>query len=245
MVIHLPNDAVIFVDSKVSPDLYMKAVSENDTLTRKELTVKYAGQIKKRVEELSKREYWKIQKESVDFAILFLAGEPLFSLAAQGDPDLIEYALQNRVLIATPVNLLALLRSVAYVWSQSEAYKNTNEIKLEVQKLYDSLGTVFDHMAGIGGGLEDAVKAYNQAMISIKARLEPPMRKILASGLAQDKIGKGKNAKSRAKRSPKDVSVTPLKLAGATPEQVEMMGLADEDEEDMNEGGEEATPGVN
>ncbi|MBL6764211.1 MAG: DNA recombination protein RmuC [Verrucomicrobiae bacterium] len=164
MVVQLPGERVIIIDSKV-PDLdFLSALDEADETKRKEKLGIHARSLKNTIKDLADRNYPGQFANSLDYVVLFLPAESLFSAALEGDRDLIVWAAQRRILLATPASLIALLRSVAISWQQHEQTENAQKIAAAAQELYTRIATFSGHFEKMRKGLAGAVDAYNGAM---------------------------------------------------------------------------------
>ncbi len=189
MIIKLPSGRQIVVDSKVPLDSYLDAVSESDPAAQEAKLKHHATQVKARIDELRKKEYWNQFDHTPDFVVLFLPGENLFSSALDYEPSLIELGVENKVLIATPTTLIALLKAVAYGWKQQTIEENANKIAQLGSELFERLSTMTDHFNGLGKELNSAVKKYNDTLSSMESRVLISARKFkeLGVGSAKDK----------------------------------------------------------
>ena len=189
MVIKMPSGRQIVVDSKVPLDSYLDAISESDPIAQEAKLKHHSAQVRARIDELRKKEYWNQFAHSPDFVVLFLPGENLFSSALDYDPGLIELGVENKVLIATPTTLIALLKAVAYGWKQETLEENANKIALLGSELFERISTMTDHFNGLGKELNSAVKKYNDTLSSMETRVLSSARKFkeLGVGSAKDK----------------------------------------------------------
>ena len=187
MKIKLPGGRVIVVDSKAPLESYMDAMEAKDEAGRQAALDAHAQQVRKRFQELSKKAYWDQFKGAAEFVVLFLPGESFFSAALEHDRSLMEDAMQNKVFLATPTTLMALLNVVAHGWRQQEMAENAEQIGVAGKELFDRLVKFVEHFSGIGDGLRRAVKAYDGAVGSYEARIQPAARHLAAQAAIQTK----------------------------------------------------------
>jgi len=184
MIVHLPGDRVIIVDAKV-PDLdFVTAVETADPEKRSALLASHAGRLKEMIRDLGKRDYPAQFPNSLDYVVLFLPAESLFSAALEGDRDLIVWAAEKRIMLATPASLIALLRSVSVSWQHHSQTENAREIAKAAQELYARAAKFIEHFEKIRNGLARAGEAYNEAVGSYERMVRPSGERLLKMGIA-------------------------------------------------------------
>ncbi len=183
MVVHLPMEREIVVDSKVSLEAYLDAAAASTEDERKVKLEKHAQQVRTHMVKLASKEYWSQFRQSPEFVVLFIPGEAFLSSALETDTTLIEDGIQKRVIIATPTTFIALLRAIAYGWRQEQLTKNAQEISELGRQLYERMSTLVQHFENVGSNLEKAIGSYNKAVGSIEARVLPSVRKFKELGV--------------------------------------------------------------
>ncbi len=183
MVVRLPGDRLIIVDAKV-PDLeFLTALDSADPDKRSQLLQAHARKLKDTIRALAERDYPSQFPNALDYVVLFLPAESLFSAALEGDRDLIVWAANRRIMLATPASLIALLRSVSITWQQFEQTENARAIALAAQELYTRVASFSGHFERIRGGLMKANEAFNDAVGSYERMVRPSGERLIRLGL--------------------------------------------------------------
>ena len=183
MVVNLPDGGQLVVDVKTPLDAYLEAAeAENDT-QRKLGLERHAKNVRAHIRALSTKAYWEQFEESPEFVILFIPGDQFLSAALNEEPDLIEVALSQHIMLATPTSLVALLKAVAYSWRQVALTENAKEIRKLAEDLYGRLGTFVGHMNQVGKQLARSVENYNKAVGSLERSVLPGARKFTELGV--------------------------------------------------------------
>jgi DNA recombination protein RmuC len=173
LVVRLPGNRIIIVDAKV-PDLdFLTALETADATTRAESLNSHAAKLKATIKTLADRDYCAQFANALDHVVLFLPAESLFSAALEGDRDLIVWAANKRILIATPASLIALLRSVSVSWQQHSQTENAVKIAEAARELYSRVVKFSEHFEKIQAGLQRANAAFNEAAASFQSRVRP------------------------------------------------------------------------
>jgi DNA recombination protein RmuC len=171
LIVHLPGGKQIVVDAKAPLEAFLDAQECSDEETRTIRMRAHARQVREHMEKLGSKGYWEQLPVSPELVVMFLPGETLFSAALQHDLTLIEHGLQHRVLLASPITLIALLTTVAHSWRQDALTENYREVARLGRDLYDRLATFTDHFDDVRKKLDGAVQSYNRATASFEARV--------------------------------------------------------------------------
>lgn len=187
VVINLPNGRQIAVDAKTPIESYLDAADATDENRREDCLKNHARLVRKHIQDLKKKDYWTHLEASPDFIVMFIPGENFYMAAMQFDPTLVDYAAQNNVLVASPMSLISLLRTVACAWQEERMAKNAEEIRDLGKRLYESLCTYTNHMSSLGKSLNSATKHFNSAVGSLDRSVLKPAEKFQQMGVGSSK----------------------------------------------------------
>lgn len=200
LIVHLPGDRVIIVDAKV-PDLdFLNAIDSADLAKRADALAAHAAKLKATIKALADRDYPAQFPNALDYVVLFVPAESLFSAALEGDHDLMIWAQSRRIIVATPSSLIAILRSVSVSWQQHAQTENARAIAEAAQELFARVVKFTEHFENIRKGLERANSAFNDAVGSYERMVRP-------SGERVQKLGGGASGKELADIQPVDASL--------------------------------------
>jgi DNA recombination protein RmuC len=211
MLIRLAGGRHVVVDAKAPLDAYLTAMEARDERSRDAQLDLHAKHLRGHVEALSAKAYWAAFESTPEFVVLFVPADTFLDAALQRDPTLLEHAFTRDVVVATPATLVALLRTVAYVWRQESLAKNAVQIHALGREMYARLSTMGTHLTRLGASLGTAVGAYNKAVGSLESRVLVSARKFAELGISDDPID-----------PPEQVELTPRQLQ--SPELVEDSG---------------------
>ena len=185
MIVRLPNEGILPIDAKAPAAAYLDAMNlEGEPRAQK--LIEHAKAMRSRVQELSRKAYMDQFEKAPEIVVMFIPFESALSAAFEQDPELLEYGIQQRILVASPVTLLALLRSAAFGWQQYHIAENARLIADQGRELYFRFLNVIKPIADTGDKLSKAVDAYNQAIGSMESRLMPALRKLKDSVVASE-----------------------------------------------------------
>ena len=188
MVVNLPGGKKIIVDAKAPLSAYLESLEAPDDQTRSDKLVEHARQVRTHIRALSQRAYWEQFDSTPEFVVLFLPGETFFSAALEKDPTLIEAGVREKVILATPTTLIALLRSVSYGWRQESIAENAKAISDLGRELYKRVSDMGSHMTRMGRHLGQVVDSYNQTVGTLERRVLVSARKFKVLDTSNEEI---------------------------------------------------------
>ena len=177
VIVDLPGGKQVVVDAKVPLAAYLAALEAPDDLTRNARLADHARQVRQHIDSLASRTYWARLPCTPEFVVLFLPGEVFFRAAMDGDAELIEYGVSQKVIVTSPTTLIALLKAVAYGWNQKNLAESARKISEAGSTLYERLCTMTGYLEDLGKKLGGAVKSYNEMLASVERRVLPDARK--------------------------------------------------------------------
>ncbi len=178
MIINLPGNGHVVVDSKLPLDAYLEALETDDEQTRTRLFDKHARDLRDHVNKLSKKQYWSQFENTPDFVVLYMEVESAFNVALMTDKTLLQDAMNNKIILTTPTTLIVVLKSVAMSWQQHNITENAMQIMNAAMDLYSRVSVFADHFEKVGTGLKTALKGFNDAAGSWESRIIPAGRKL-------------------------------------------------------------------
>jgi DNA recombination protein RmuC len=178
MIIHLPGNSRVVVDSKLPLDAYLMALETDDETSRNLLFTKHAKDLRDHVNKLSKKQYWSQFENSPDFVVLYMEVESALNVALMTDKTLLQDAMNNKIILATPTTLIVVLKSVAMSWQQHTVTENAIQIMDAATELHGRLAVFAEHFDKVGSGLKSALKGFNDAIGSWEGRVLPAGRKL-------------------------------------------------------------------
>jgi DNA recombination protein RmuC len=178
MIINLPGNSHVVVDSKLPLDAYLQALETDDEISRNLLFSKHAKDLRDHVNRLSKKQYWSQFQNTPDFVVLYMEVESALNVALMTDKTLLQDAMNNKIILTTPTTLIVVLKSVAMSWQQHNITENALAIMEAAMDFYGRVNVFADHLDKMGGGLKTALKGYNDAIGSWESRVLPSGRKL-------------------------------------------------------------------
>lgn len=171
MVVRLAGGKHVVVDAKVAFLGFLEASQTDDPAVRADRLAAHARHVRKHVDDLASKRYWDQFAPAPEFVVMFVPAESFLHAAADQDPTLVEYAFERNVVLATPVTLLTLLRTVAYAWRQDALASNAQAVLSLGKELHGRLATMGAHLTRLGRAIDSAAGAYNQAVGSLETRV--------------------------------------------------------------------------
>ncbi len=187
MVVHLPEGHDVVVDVKTPLDAYLLAVEASTDEARTAALRRHAQHVADRVRLLSTKSYYAQFKQAPQFVVLFLPGDQFLAAALDQQPDLLDRAMSNNIILTTPSTLLALLKTVYNGWQNVKLAESAERIRELAEDLYGRLTTFRNHMGRLGSSLESSIKAFNMAVGSLERNVLPGARKFVELGVRGDK----------------------------------------------------------
>lgn len=187
MIVHMPDGRDLVVDVKTPLDAYLEAVDATSDEARSIALRRHAQAVAERVRELGSKSYWNQFEKSPDFVILFIPGDQFLSAALTELPNLLEDAIRQDVILATPSSFVALLKTVAYGWRQTALAQNAETIRTLAEDLYKRLAVFTSHLGKLGRSLGTSVDSFNSAVGSLERQVLPGARKFTELGVRPDR----------------------------------------------------------
>ena len=187
MIVRLSNNRVIVVDAKAPLSAYLASLETEDPVEKSFKLKEHAAQVRKHINQLSTKQYQGMYADTADFVVMFVPNEALYQVAIQEDPDLLEEAFLRKVILANPMTLVALLKTIANGMQQQKAYENALQIAKLGGELHDSVAVFAEHYTGVGAALERAVKKYNEGSRSMERNVVSKARRMKELGLKTQK----------------------------------------------------------
>jgi DNA recombination protein RmuC len=191
VIVNLPGQKHVVVDSKVPLSWYLNSLEAKEEEERRVCLMSHARQVRQHIDSLAAKAYWLQFKPTPEFVVLFIPGEAFFRAALVSDPNLLEYG-DGKVILASPITLIAMLKTIAYGWNQKNLEDNARNISAAGRELYKRLSTMTGHLQEMGKKLGGTVTAYNDMLRSMESRVFPLARKfpdldrsLVAAGLPE------------------------------------------------------------
>jgi DNA recombination protein RmuC len=182
LIVRLPGNRQIVVDSKAPISAYLDAHEATDEEVRKAKIREHATLVRGHLQALSRKQYWEQFEPTPEVVVMFIPGEAFCSSALESDPELLDTGFGHNVIIASPASLMALLKAAAYGWRQESIEQNAREISRLGQELHGRLGVMAEHFSKLGRSLSGATDSYNAAMASFETRVLVSARKFKELG---------------------------------------------------------------
>ena len=187
LVVYLPDNKKIVIDSKVPLNSYLEALETEDEKIKQQHLINHTKAVKNHIKELSSKAYWSQFDESVDFVVLYIEVEPAFGAALAQNNKLVFEAIQKRIVFATPTTLISMLQTVAYSWKQQKATDNAVKIWHSAKEIYNRIAIFTEHLQKIGVNINNLTKTYNNAVGSWEHRVAPGLKTMNELGIDSEK----------------------------------------------------------
>lgn len=188
VVVSLAGDKQVVIDAKVPLDAFLTATAADTAQDRDEALRRHARQVRQHVDQLASKAYWRHFSPAPEFVVMFLPGEAMFAQAVATDPALLDHAATKKVMLATPTTLIAMLKTVAYAWTQETVAANAREVHELGRELYERIATVAGHLDGLGRALGASVGSYNRAVGSLESRVLVSARRMRDLGVTGEPL---------------------------------------------------------
>ena len=202
MVVYLPGGGALPVDAKTPMTAYLNAAEAGDDATYKNYMRAHAQAVRGRVRELGQKAYWSQFEKAPEFVVMFVPVEASVAAAFEEEPSLLDDALQSKVLITTPVTLLALLKAVAYGWQQQAMSENARHIAAEGKELYQRITPFFRHLNNLRRHIDQTVESYNQSIGSLERRILPSVQRLQALDVGDGELDAPETIDQRTRSLP-------------------------------------------
>tara|TARA_Y100000590_G_scaffold78744_1_gene87532 strand:- start:1705 stop:2913 length:1209 start_codon:yes stop_codon:yes gene_type:complete len=199
LTVRLPNGAFLVIDSKVPLSAYLRMQELEDPIAREAELKGHVKAVQAHVKALADKQYWALFDDAPDFVVMFVPGESFLADALRAEAGLIDEAMRQRVIIASPMSLMALLLTIARGWQTTQLAENAKEVEEHGRELHRRVGTTLAAMAKTGQRLEGATKAYNEMVGSVQSRVLPTLRRFNELGVAGDELPEVKPVDSAAR----------------------------------------------
>ncbi|MCA9274127.1 MAG: DNA recombination protein RmuC [Phycisphaerales bacterium] len=187
MVVNLPNDRVIAVDAKTNTYAYIEAVNAADDAEREQHLERFARHVQEQAKKLADKKYWSQFDGSPEFVVMFVPGDHFIDAALSRKPELIDFAAQHGVILASPSTLIGLLRAVAVGWREERLAQEARGLWELGKELHERAAVAFEHAGKLGDSIRQSVERYNRLVGSIDSRLVPTLKKFEDAGAGSAK----------------------------------------------------------
>lgn len=188
MVVRLAGGKSVVVDAKVPFNAYLEACETDDEQVREQRRADHARAVRRHVDDLARKKYWEQLAPAPEFVVMFVPAEPFLHAALESDAGIVEHAFDRGVVIATPMTLMALLRTVAYAWRQETLAENAQQVLDLGKELHGRLSTLAGHLGQLGRSIEGAATAYNKTLGCLESRVLVSARRFSALGVVDQDI---------------------------------------------------------